>query len=176
MGFDWEDTLGDTSYEDAVDMAAESLERQNDDEGETAKELLAEADILQVYSNSQGVWREGEKNELKREGIVVRLYESDSENRDVVDGELQVWKDYGLDMEANRSSHIVNEYIYFNLNVRTGEIYDVKGEDGQIVNVYKIDWYKGLIGEAIENYYQKYAQKVIKELQLVVEEDDLIFE
>lgn len=30
MGFDWEDTLGDTVYEDAVDMAAQALEKMQE--------------------------------------------------------------------------------------------------------------------------------------------------
>lgn len=39
MGFDWEDTLGDTSYEDAVDMAARALEKMQEDELELEAEV-----------------------------------------------------------------------------------------------------------------------------------------
>ena len=38
MGFDWEDTLGDTSYEDAVDIAARALEKMQEDELELEEE------------------------------------------------------------------------------------------------------------------------------------------
>lgn len=38
MGFDWEDILGDTSYEDAVDIAARALEKMQDDELEPEEE------------------------------------------------------------------------------------------------------------------------------------------
>lgn len=38
MGFDWEEILGDTDYEDAVDMAAEALERVQEPEEVEAEE------------------------------------------------------------------------------------------------------------------------------------------
>lgn len=47
MGFDWEDTLGDMDYEDAVDIAARALEKMQDDELEQ-EEQNDEADLENV--------------------------------------------------------------------------------------------------------------------------------
>ena len=54
MGFDWEEILGDTSYEDAVDMAAEALEKMQDDELEPEEEAQdGEADAENVCEPKQ---------------------------------------------------------------------------------------------------------------------------
>lgn len=54
MGFDWEEVLGDTDYEDAVDMAAQALEKMQDDELEPEEEAQdGEADAENTEGSAE---------------------------------------------------------------------------------------------------------------------------
>lgn len=56
MGFDWEEVLGDMDYEDAVDMAAQALEKLQDDELELEEETQdGEADAEKAEPKTEAV-------------------------------------------------------------------------------------------------------------------------
>lgn len=69
MGFDWEEILGDTDYEDAVDMAAEALEKMQEPEAVEAEEA-DDASYAEKAEESEAVVEAQTKKPLNGAGFM----------------------------------------------------------------------------------------------------------
>ena len=182
MGFDWENILGDTSYEDAVENAMESLEKMKEelaeceetpeDEMEKEKRLLAQADKTIDHGYSEELYYDAEYEEDLLEHVSVALYAGEG---DWVEGEVSIFWEKGVISSSEGLPYSYGDSDTFQLNIKTGEILVKRYEEIFVVTAEEVlESHEELLSEALGKYNAKTAEELKGKLKIkVIDENNL---